>query len=52
VPHFHVHIVPRRKGDGLRGFMWPRHKYAAASEAEAIGKTIRGEIARLQSAQH
>lgn len=29
VPHFHVHIVPRRRGDGLRGFFWPRHKVAA-----------------------
>ena len=27
VPHFHIHIVPRRKGDGLRGFFWPRQKY-------------------------
>ncbi|MDX1979665.1 MAG: HIT family protein [Bryobacteraceae bacterium] len=27
VPHLHVHIVPRRKGDGLRGFFWPRQKY-------------------------
>jgi len=27
VPHFHVHIVPRRKGDGLKGFFWPRRKY-------------------------
>ena len=27
VPHFHLHIVPRRKGDGLRGFFWPRLKY-------------------------
>jgi histidine triad (HIT) family protein len=26
VPHFHIHIVPRRRGDGLRGFFWPRHK--------------------------
>lgn len=50
VPHFHVHIVPRRKGDGLRGFMWPRHKYSSAAEAEAFGKKIRDEIARLQSA--
>jgi histidine triad (HIT) family protein len=51
VPHFHVHIVPRRKGDGLRGFMWPRHKYSSAAEAEAVGKKIRDEIARLQSAE-
>lgn len=49
VPHFHVHIVPRRKGDGLRGFMWPRHKYVSPSEAEAVGKTIRREIERLQA---
>ena len=27
VPHLHVHVVPRTKGDGLRGFFWPRHKY-------------------------
>jgi len=27
VPHFHIHIVPRRKGDGLRGFFWPRRRY-------------------------
>lgn len=29
VPHLHVHVVPRRKGDGLRGFFWPRQKYAS-----------------------
>jgi histidine triad (HIT) family protein len=28
VPHMHVHVVPRTKGDGLRGFFWPRTKYA------------------------
>jgi histidine triad (HIT) family protein len=27
VPHFHIHIVPRRKGDGLKGFFWPRRRY-------------------------
>lgn len=27
VPHLHVHVVPRTKGDGLRGFFWPRHRY-------------------------
>jgi histidine triad (HIT) family protein len=32
-PHLHVHVVPRTKGDGLRGFFWPRHKYADAAEA-------------------
>lgn len=39
VPHLHVHIVPRRKGDGLRGFFWPRTKYASG-ELE----TVRGRI--------
>lgn len=35
VPHLHVHVVPRTKGDGLRGFFWPRRKYASADEMEA-----------------
>ena len=34
VPHLHVHVVPRTKGDGLRGFFWPRTKYASAAEAQ------------------
>lgn len=33
VPHLHVHVVPRTKGDGLRGFFWPRHRYASGEEA-------------------
>jgi histidine triad (HIT) family protein len=32
-PHLHFHVVPRTKGDGLRGFFWPRHKYASDDEA-------------------
>ncbi|MDX6326608.1 MAG: histidine triad family protein [Nocardioidaceae bacterium] len=32
VPHLHVHVVPRTKGDGLRGFFWPRTRYADAAE--------------------
>ncbi|SDC93845.1 HIT family protein [Rhodococcus tukisamuensis] len=34
VPHLHVHVVPRTKGDGLRGFFWPRTKYADEVEAD------------------
>jgi histidine triad (HIT) family protein len=34
VPHLHVHVVPRTKGDGLRGFFWPRTKYASDQEAQ------------------
>ncbi|HET7304662.1 MAG TPA: HIT family protein [Segeticoccus sp.] len=33
IPHLHLHVVPRTKGDGLRGFFWPRTKYASAAEA-------------------
>lgn len=34
VPHLHIHVVPRSKGDGLRGFFWPRTRYAAGEESE------------------
>ncbi len=44
VPHLHVHVVPRRRGDGLRGFFWPRRKYAAG-EAEAVAEQIRAALA-------
>ena len=33
VPHLHTHVVPRKKGDGLRGFFWPRTKYNGPDEA-------------------
>ncbi|MER7544442.1 HIT family protein [Actinomadura sp.] len=39
VPHLHVHVVPRNRKDGLRGFFWPRQKYE--SEAEAAGYAAR-----------
>jgi histidine triad (HIT) family protein len=34
VPHLHVHVVPRSKGDGLRGFFWPRTRYAGDEMAD------------------
>jgi histidine triad (HIT) family protein len=40
VPHLHVHVVPRRRGDGLRGFFWPRGRYASAEEMEAMRRRI------------
>ena len=40
VPHVHVHIVPRTKGDGLRGFFWPRHSYEDADHMEQIRSAI------------
>jgi len=41
VPHLHVHVVPRRKGDGLRGFFWPRTKYDSDAEREEYAQRIR-----------
>jgi histidine triad (HIT) family protein len=41
VPHLHVHVVPRNKGDGLRGFFWPRQKYANDAEAAEIAERLR-----------
>jgi histidine triad (HIT) family protein len=40
VPHLHTHVVPRTKGDGLRGFFWPRTKYASDSEASEYAARI------------
>lgn len=45
VPHLHVHVVPRTKGDGLRGFFWPRHKYADEEEAAGYAERIRAALA-------
>ena len=44
VRHLHVHVVPRTKGDGLRGFFWPRRKYAAG-EAASVADRIRRALA-------
>jgi histidine triad (HIT) family protein len=41
VPHLHVHVVPRTKGDGLRGFFWPRGKYADDAEAADYARRLR-----------
>jgi len=45
VPHVHVHVVPRTRGDGLRGFFWPRQKYADDAEAAAYAQRIRDALA-------
>jgi histidine triad (HIT) family protein len=47
VPHLHVHIVPRKKGDGLKGFFWPRVKYRDAAHMEEVRARIAREVARL-----
>ena len=45
VPHLHVHVVPRTKGDGLRGFFWPRVRYADGEQA-AYGRLLRESLER------
>jgi histidine triad (HIT) family protein len=44
VPHLHGHVVPRTKGDGLRGFFWPRTKYADDTEALEYTDRLRGAL--------
>jgi histidine triad (HIT) family protein len=48
VPHFHVHVVPRKKGDGLKGFFWPRGKYKSPEEIAAVLSALRSAIAQAQ----
>jgi histidine triad (HIT) family protein len=45
VAHLHTHVVPRTKGDGLRGFFWPRTKYASADESETYATRIKDALA-------
>jgi histidine triad (HIT) family protein len=45
VPHLHVHVVPRTRGDGLRGFFWPRVKYASDEEAADYARRLREALA-------
>jgi histidine triad (HIT) family protein len=40
VPHFHIHIVPRRRGDGLRGFFWPRRPYESEDACVAVQEAL------------
>jgi histidine triad (HIT) family protein len=47
VPHLHVHVVPRRRKDGLRGFFWPRQKYESEQEMAQVAGAIRDAVARL-----
>ena len=41
VPHLHVHVVPRRRKDGLRGFFWPRQRYGSDDEMAEVAARIR-----------
>ena len=44
VSHLHVHVVPRRPNDGLRGFFWPRHRYESEEEMTAVAETLRHHL--------
>ncbi|MCW3814631.1 HIT family protein [Micromonospora sp. DR5-3] len=45
VPHLHTHVVPRTKGDGLRGFFWPRTRYTDDTEAQEYADRIAAALA-------
>ncbi len=48
VPHFHVHVVPRNRKDGLRGFFWPRQKYESDDHAKRSAEAVRRAVAKLR----
>ena len=48
VPHLHTHVVPRNRKDGLRGFFWPRGRYASDDEAAAVAATLRAALSGLE----
>jgi histidine triad (HIT) family protein len=49
VPHLHVHVIPRTKGDGLKGFFWPRRPYKDQDEMAKTAGALRDAIAYLRS---
>ena len=50
VPHLHVHIVPRTRGDGLRGFFWPRQAYRDDDHIREVQEAIREAMGRTKAA--
>jgi histidine triad (HIT) family protein len=44
VPHLHIHVVPRKPKDGLRGFFWPRSKYSSEEEMREVAATVRRSV--------
>lgn len=51
VPHLHVHVVPRKKGDGLRGFFWPRQPYDGPEAMADTQRKVRAAVLRLRTAE-
>ena len=52
VPHLHIHIVPRHKKDGLKGFFWPRQHYKDEAAILSIQSTLQSTISQLSSEMH
>jgi histidine triad (HIT) family protein len=48
VAHLHVHVIPRTKGDGLRGFFWPRTRYEVG-EAELVATKLAESVEAMRS---
>jgi histidine triad (HIT) family protein len=44
VPHLHVHVIPRTKGDGLKGFFWPRKPYGSDAERADVAARLRASL--------
>lgn len=44
VPHLHVHVVPRNRKDGLKGFFWPRHHYTGDAHADEVAATLQAAL--------
>ena len=49
VPHMHIHLVPRHKKDGLKGFFWPRQRYKDEAALLQIQETLRSAVNRIRS---
>jgi histidine triad (HIT) family protein len=49
VNHLHIHVVPRRRSDGLKGFFWPRRTYESPRQAILIANTVRSAVERLRT---
>jgi histidine triad (HIT) family protein len=49
VLHLHIHLVPRHRNDGLRGFFWPRQRYKDEAAERQVQETLRAAIAKIRS---
>lgn len=51
VPHLHVHVIARHRGDGLRGFLWPRKRYSSLEELQEYRDRLRDALLNYSSPQ-